>query len=168
MAFRLQSFFQLESELTTALDLSTPSSLVKLAQQMNFAQGAGAGQADMIWHNTSTIAASGTDSLDLAGTALQNPWGANLTFARIKLLLVRAAAGNTNNVNVTRPASNGVPWALAAGDGFPVVPGGVFFWYAPTAAGVVVTATTGDLIDIVNSAGGTSVTYDIVIVGAAT
>lgn len=168
MAFSLKSSISLESELTNPLDLSTPSSLLKLAQQMNFTQGAGAGQSDMIWHDQRTITASSTDSLDLAGTALQSPFGANLTFARIKLLLVRAATGNTNNVNVTRPASNGVPWVLAAGDGVPVLPGGLFFWYAPSAAGIAVTAGTGDLIDIVNSGAGTSVTYDIVIVGAST
>lgn len=167
MAFGLKALVQLESELTSPLDLSTPSSLVKIAQQITFLQGAGAGQADMIWHDRRTIAASATDSLDLAGTALQNPFGANLTFARLKMIFVRAAAANTNNVNVVRPASNGVPWALAAGDGFAVKPGGLFLWHDPSAAGAVVTAGTGDLIDIVNSAGGTSVEYDVVLVGAA-
>ncbi|MEV0993416.1 hypothetical protein [Nonomuraea sp. NPDC050202] len=167
MAFSLQGYLELAAELTSPLDLSTPSSQLRLSQQMNFAQGAGANQADMIWHDKRTIAASATDSLDLAG-GLAGPFaGANLTFARIKFLFVRAAAANTNNVNVTRPASNGVPWALAAGDGFPVKPGGAFFWYDPTAAGVAVTGGTGDLIDMVNSAAGTPVTYDVVIVGAA-
>jgi hypothetical protein len=167
MAFSLRSFFELAAELTSPLDLSTPTSSLAVRQQMNFAQGAGAGQADMIWHDRGTIAASATTSLDLAG-GLAGPFGGNLTFARIKALLVRAAAANTNNVNVVRPASNGVPWTLAAGDGFPVKPGGVFWWYDPTAAGVAVTAGTGDLLDLVNSGAGTSVTYEIVIVGAAT
>jgi hypothetical protein len=70
-------------------------------------------------------------------------------------------------VNVTRPAANGVPFMLAAGDGVALPPGGTFLWVAPTAAGVAVTAATADLIDIVNSGAGTSVTYDIVIVGAS-
>ncbi|MFI6819266.1 hypothetical protein ACIBG7_43245 [Nonomuraea sp. NPDC050328] len=167
MAFGLKALLQLESELTSPLDLSTPSSLLKIAQQITFAQGAGAGQADMIWADRRTIAASATDSLDLAGSALQSPFGGGLTFARLKMIFVRAAAANVNNVNIIRPASNGVPWALAAGDGFPIRPGGIFFWYDPSAAGAVVTPGTGDLLDLVNSGAGTTVEYEVVLVGAA-
>jgi hypothetical protein len=87
--------------------------------------------------------------------------------ARIKAILVKAASGNTNNVNVSRPASNGVPLFLAASDGIAVLPGGAFLWVAPNAAGVAVTAGTGDLLTFTNSAGTASVTYDVVIVGAS-
>lgn len=167
MAFRLQSAFELEAEVTSPLDLSTPTNVVRLARQMNFAQGAGAGQADMIWSDQRTIAASGTDALDLAGV-LAGPFGGTLTFARIKMLLVVAALGNTNNVNVVMPASNGVPLFLAAADGIAVKPGGMLLWHDPSAAGVAVTAGTGDLLNIVNSGGGTGVTYDIHLVGAST
>lgn len=166
MAFSFRAGWQLDSELTSPLDLTTPSSALKLARQLSFTEGAGAGAANMIWSDRRTIAASATDSLDLAGS-LTGPFGTTLTFARIKMLLVLAATGNTNNVNVVRPASNGVPLGLAAGDGFPVKPGGMFWWYDPSAAGVAVTAGTGDLLDLVNSAVGTSVTYDVVIVGAS-
>lgn len=167
MAFRLQSFFDLEAEVTSPLDLSTPTNAVNFAKQMNLAQGSGAGQADMIWSDQRTIAASGTDALDLAGS-LVGPFGTTLTFARIKMLIVLAAAGNTNNVNVVRDATSGAPLFLATGDGIPVHPGGGFIWYAPSATGVVVTPTSADLINIVNSGAGTSVTYDIHIVGAST
>lgn len=167
MTFRLQSFFQLEAEVTSPLDLSTPTNLIKLARQMNLAQGAGAGQADMLWSDQRTISASGSDALDLAGS-LTGPFGTTLTFARIKMIVVLAAAGNTNNVNVTTPGSNGTPLFLAAGDGIAVKPGGAFMWFDPSAAGVAVTAATGDLLTIVNSGAGTSVTYDIHIVGAST
>ncbi|MCW2767774.1 MAG: hypothetical protein JWO11_3733, partial [Nocardioides sp.] len=85
----------------------------------------------------------------------------------IKMIVVFAASGNTNNVNVVQPASNGVPLFLAAGDGVAVKPSGMFVWYDPSAAGVVVTPATGDLLNLVNSGAGTSVTYDIHIVGAS-
>ncbi|MFD9949820.1 hypothetical protein ACFWYW_55875 [Nonomuraea sp. NPDC059023] len=164
MAFRLTSLFTLEAEITSPLDLTTPTSALAVARQLALAEGAGAGQANMIWSDTRTINASATDSLDLAGS-LVGPLGGTLTFARIKMLVVAAAAGNTNNVLITRPASNAVP-LLSAAANIPVHPGGLFVWYAPSAAGVVVTAGTGDLLDLVNSAGGTSVTCDVVIVGA--
>lgn len=166
MAFRLTSFFELDAEVTSPLDLTTPSNPLSLAKQMSLAQGSGAGQADMMWSDQRTITASSTDALDLAGS-LSGPFGGTLTFARIKMIVVLAAAANINNVNVVMPASNGVPLFLAAADGIAVKPGGVFFWYDPSAAGVVVTAATGDLLNVVNSGAGTPVTYDIHIIGAS-
>ena len=151
---------------TSALDLGTASFPVDIQASVSLANGTGANQADLLWSDTRTVTASSTDSLDLAGS-LTNAFGATVTFARIKAVMVKAASGNTNNVNVTRPASNGVPLFLAASDGIPVKPGGAFIWVAPDATGVAVTGGTGDLLDIVNSGAGTSVTYDIVIVGAS-
>jgi hypothetical protein len=151
---------------STSFDLATPSATVRLAQQISLASGTGLNAADRVWSDTRTIAPSATDSLDLAGS-FTDVFGIALTFARIKTLLVRAVIGNTNNVNVTRPATFGVPWLTAVSSGIPVMPGGLFLWTCPTAAGVVVTAATGDLIDVVNSAAGSSVTYDVVIIGAS-
>lgn len=166
MAFRFTSQLTLEGEITSPLDLSTPSAPLDYSKQMPFLQGVAAGQADMIFSDNRTVAPSATDALDLAGS-LAGPFGGTLTFARIKMVAIFAAAGNTNNCNFLMPASNGVPLFLAAGDGLPVHPGGGFIWYAPSAAGVVVTPATGDLLNVVNSAGGTSVTYDLIIVGAS-
>lgn len=152
--------------LTSALDLTTPQSDINNRTEIELTSGTGLNQADMVWSDRRTVAASATDSLDLAGV-LVGAFGTTLTFARIKAVLVKAASANTNNVVVTRPAANGVPLFSAAGDALPVLPNGVFLWVAPTAAGIAVTAGTGDLVDIVNSGAGTSVTYDIVIIGAS-
>jgi len=153
------------ASLTNPLDLATGTTPLTVDKRINLASGTGSDQADRIFHDRRTITASATDSLDLAGV-LTDAFGATLTFVKLKGLYVSAASANTNNVNVTRPAVNGVPWLLAAGDGVPVLPGGQMLWVAP-GAGVTVTAATGDLIDIVNSGAGTSVTYDIVILGTS-
>lgn len=166
MTFRLQSFFQLDSEITNPLDLTTASAPLTIARQLILAQGTGAGQADMIWSDTVTITASGTQAVDLAG-ALTGPLGGSLTFARIKLIVVAAAAANINAVNVISDATNGPLLFLAKGDGIGVKPGGLFVWFDPSAAAVPVIAGTGDLINLVNSGAGTSVTADVVIVGAS-
>ncbi|MFG3439935.1 hypothetical protein ACGF0J_22030 [Nonomuraea sp. NPDC047897] len=166
MAFRLQSFFELDAELTNPLDLTTPTSALAVARQLVLAQGTGAGQADMIWSDQVTIAASGTQAVDLAGS-LTGPLGGTLTFAKIKMVLVAAAAGNTNNVNVVSDATNGPLLFLAKGDGIAVKPGGLFVWFDPSAAGAPVTPGTADLINLVNSGAGTPVTADVVIVGAS-
>jgi len=68
---------------------------------------------------------------------------------------------------VVRDSTSGAPLFLAAGDGIPVKPGGMFWWHDPSAGGVAVTPSTGDLLNLVNSGAGTSVTCDVVIVGAS-
>lgn len=138
---------------------------VKATKRLTLATGTGVGQADKVFAGTRTVAASGTDALDLAGT-LVDPFGATLTIVKLKAVLVRAAAGNTNNVRVNRPATNGVPLFLAVSDGIDVLPGGLFLWAAP-GAGVTVTPATADLLNCDNSGAGTPVTYDVVIIGTS-
>ena len=127
MALSTELTVRLAATLTDPLDLSTPTDALANAVKLILTSGTGADQADMSWHDTRTLAASATEDLDLAGV-LTNAFGDTQTFARIKMVLVTAASANTNNVNVTRPASNGVPLFLAAGDGVPVRPNGLFCW----------------------------------------
>jgi hypothetical protein len=166
MALSTNLLIELDADLTSALDLVTATAPLELSDRTRLTSGTGLGAADMQWSDTRTLAASATEDLDLAGS-LTGPVGGTLTFARIKLVYIKALAANTNNVNVTRPASNGVPLFLAASDGLPVKPGGAFLWMAPDATGVAVTAATGDLLTLTNGAGSTSVTYSIVIIGAS-
>lgn len=166
MALNTKFALSLAATLTSALDLSTVSDPLDYSKKITLTTGTGADQADMLWHDRRTLAASATEDLDLAG-ALTNALGATQTFARIKAVIISAATANTNNVQVTRPATNGVVLFLAAGDGISVLPGGVFAWVAPNAAAIAVTAGTGDLLTITNSAGTTGVTYDVIIIGAS-
>lgn len=152
--------------LTSALDLVTAAAPLAYSKRTTLATGTGAGQADRVWSDNRTIAASGTEDLDLAGV-LTDAFGAAFTLVKLKAVLIVASAANTNSVRVTRPATNGVPIFLAAADGLDVVPGGTFLWVAPNAAAVTVTAATGDLLTVSNSSSGTSVTYDVVIIGTS-
>jgi hypothetical protein len=152
---------------TRALDLGTARLDLIKAVEIVLADGTGASSADRMWHDTRTVAASGTDALDLAGGSLTDVYGTALTFVELRAVLVAAASGNTNNVRVNRPSSNGVPLFLAASDGIDVPPGGVFLWSCPADGKVTVAAGTGDLLNVDNSSSGTSVTYDIVILGTS-
>lgn len=156
--------FRIAATLTSALDLATLSVPLDKTYSDTLSDGTGANQATKIFHDTRTLAASGTETLDLAGS-LTDATGQTLTFAKIKVVFFRAADGNTNSVQVTRPASNGVALFMAAGDGISLLPGGKFVWWSPNATGVTVTAGTGDLITVTNSAGSTGVTYDVIIIG---
>lgn len=150
-----------------ALDLGTEVLPFALSAPVSFASGTGANQADRVFTDTRTLAASATEDLDLAGV-LFDAFNAAITFVKIKAVIVKAAAGNTNNVRVTRPASNGFPLFVAAGDGEDIPPGGVSAKVAPGAAGWgTVTPGTGDLITITNGGAGTPVTYDLVIIGTS-
>lgn len=151
---------------TGAGDLESATARISESSTLTYTDGAGAGQANLQWSDERTLAASGTENLDLAGS-LANLLGAAV-FARVKYIKITASANNTNNVNFTRPASNGLAGIfLAAGDGVSIPPGGKFEWGDPGATGVAVTASTGDLLTVANSAAGTSVTYRIIIIGAS-
>lgn len=129
---------------------------------LNYATGTGSGQANQVWTDTRTLTASSSENLDLAGS-LVDAFGTTITFAKIKAVMITAASGNTNGVQVTRPASNGVPLFMAASDGIQLEAGDCFMFAGPV--GKTVTAGTGDILTITNSAGSTSVTYTIEIVG---
>jgi hypothetical protein len=150
------------------IDLGATSANQALSLAVDLANGTGAGQADLAFTDTRTLAASATEDLDLAG-ALANPFGVAQVFARVKLLVIKADAANTNNVQVTRPASNGFPLFLAASDGIALRPGEFLMLAAgdADAVGHVVTAGTGDLLTITNSAAGTSVSYSVMVVGCS-
>jgi len=157
---------QIETTFRNLLDLSTPVDNLTKKVKIELANGTGANSNDLCWHDQRTVSASGTDAIDLAGS-LAGPFGASQVFVELRAVMVFAAAANTNNVRVNRPASNGVPLFLAAGDGIDVPPGGVFLWSCPADGKVTVTASTGDLLNIDNSSSGTSVTYDVVVLGVS-
>lgn len=148
-----------------ALDLGTEVLPFALSNPVSLANGTGAGQADRVFTDTRTLAASATEDLDLAGVLI-DAFGVAITFAKIKAVIIKAAAGNTNDVQVKTAAANGVPLFLAANNGIGIKPGGGFAWFCP-GTGVVVTPTTGDLLTVTNGGAGTPVTYDIVIIGTS-
>jgi hypothetical protein len=156
------------AELSTALDLGTGKAPQSLSRQMSLKTGTAAGQADKVFSDRRTLAASATEDLDLAGVLL-DAFGSAITFARIKGLVIAAAAGNANNVVVGAAAAT--PWAtLLSSTGTVTLRPGAFIAVgtgAADATGYAVTAATADLLKIANSGAGTSVTYDIHIIGAS-
>lgn len=161
-------YLRIRSRLASALDLSTVRDPLLKEVTTTLANGAGANAANVVWHDQRTLAASGTENLDLAGS-LTDALGATATFARIKALYIAAAAGNTNNVVVGGAAANTWTGPFAdATDKVSLRPGAYLLLVAPDATGYAVTADTADQLKIANSAGSTSVTYDIILIGAAT
>lgn len=146
-------------------DLGSPRmTLEPIHELLQFISGTDTvGKSNILFSDTRTLAASANADLDLAGV-LTDAFGATIAAAEVVLIFFKAHAANTNNVNVTRPASNGLaaPF-LAAGDGISIKPG-EFALFA-SQSGWAVTAATGDLINVANSAGTTGVDYDVIIIG---
>lgn len=131
-----------------------------------FASGTGSQQASNLYHAERTLTASASENLDLSGT-LTNGFGVTLNFTEIKALLIKASSTNTNDVFVGG-GSTSIDTIFSATSGrLRVKPGGVLLLIAPgiTTNGYGVTASGGDLLTVANSAGGSSVTYSIIVLG---
>lgn len=169
MALTTTLTVQAVADYTSALDLVTGSAPLNYRSRVELTSGTGAGKADKIFSDTRTISASSNDDLDLAA-GLTDAFGASITFAKVKAIIITAAAANTNDIHVGGDATNTfLTWVVAEADAIVLRPGATFALIAGVAdaTAYAVTASTGDLLRITNSAGGTSVTYSIVIIGTS-
>lgn len=130
--------------------------------------GTGAGQADRVFSDRRTLTASSTEDLDLAG-GVTDAFGNTITFARIKSIKIKAATANTNTVVIGAAGSNQWTTLLNSTGTVTLNKGGIFMAACGStdSTGWTVTAGTGDLLKIANGGAGTSVTYDITIVGCS-
>lgn len=154
------------AQLTSALDLTSAAAPLQFSRSVSLASGTGAGKADRLFSDRRTLAASATEDLDLSG-ALLDALGGPAQFVRIKGLLIAASKANTNNVVIGAAASNQWSTLLNATGTLTLRPGAAVCCMAgdTDATGWTVTAGTGDILKVANSAGSTSVTYDIVVIG---
>ncbi len=156
---------KITANLAASLDMEEVASVLTKDLTKAFANGSGADKISKVFSDQRTLSASSSEELDLAASLIDG-LGNTITFTKVKALIVRALAANTNNVEVGGSGANGFEdWVGATGDLVSVKPGGVFLITAPDANGLTVTAGTADLLKIANSAGSTSVTYDIIILG---
>jgi hypothetical protein len=156
------------TELSQTAGLGTSRVPVGLSRSVTLGSGTGAGKADKVYQGRRTLAASATEDLDLAGV-LTDAFGAAITFVKVKGLFIAASASNTNSVVLGNATSNAWATLLNATGTVTLRPGAALGFIAGTAesAAYSVTASTGDILKVANSAGGSSVSYDICIVGAS-
>lgn len=147
------------------LGLNTAKDRVNKDYSIFLGTGTAANQASNSFHDQRTITASSSENLDLAGV-LTNAFGTTLTFTKIKAVIIHAASTNVNDVLVGGAATNAwIGWVGDATDIVKVKPGGTLIWVAPDNIGGAVVAATGDILKVANSSSGTSIVYDIVIIG---
>jgi hypothetical protein len=150
---------------TVTADAGTKSFPAAFSTSVSLTSGTGAGAADLIWSDTRTLGASGTEDHDLAG-GVTDAFGTAITFATVKAIYVSAAAANTNNV-VVGNGSNPFLGPFGAGTHTIAVKPGYVMLLGGGGAGYTVTAGTGDILTVTNSAGGTGVDYSIMVIGTS-
>lgn len=153
----------LNSILQNSIGLASGQATIEQAVNVSLASGTGANQADRIY-SESAKSISGAYSPDLSG-ALLDAFGAACVFARVKALVVVAAAANTGDVIVGNSGANAFLFGTVVADKVSVKPGGALVLFAPSAAGYPVTAATGDILSFTPSAG--TQVFDFAILGAS-
>lgn len=160
---------------TKARDMGvTAQDPLAFAKRIALLTGTGAGQADLAWYDERTINASSSEDLDIVGS-LADAFGDTFSPARIKAIAVLAepydssATRNTNNVVVG--GASATQWAALLGTAGTVTlrPGALFIACAGAAdaTGYVCAAGSTDLLKVANSSSGSSVTYQIAVIGAS-
>ena len=139
-----------------------------LSRIQALAGGVAAGQADLMYAAERSVATASNDDIDLSGS-LTDAFGVTITMAEMVGIIIvnEAKNGTANTTDLTIGAgSNPFIGFLGATDTIgPIKPGGSFMLFAGDAAGIgAVTAGTGDILRIANSAGATA-TYQIAILG---
>jgi hypothetical protein len=169
MGLNSKLIVSVQADLTTQLDLALASAPMTKVYTKILTAGIAAGMADKVFHDTRTLTASATENLDLNGGGLLDPLGAAFNIVKVKGIVVAASDANTNDVIVGAAAAT--PWSalLGATGTVTVRPGGLFAAFAGQADSVAYAVGVGatDLLKVANSAAGTSVTYDVIIVGTS-
>lgn len=151
---------------TTSFDFQSPTGGLPYNKQFLFTNGAGVNQCDRVFADSRPLNASTNDDLDLAGV-LTDVFGATLTFARIKGMLIYSTPANVQNFSVGGATNPFVTWATGTTPAIVVRPGGFFMLVGPDATGYAVTPGTADILRIANGAG-SAITYEIVLFGSST
>jgi len=170
MALTLSLTDRLAPNYTKSTGISGSSSLTyapSLANTASYTSGTSAGQVDLLYAGTRTLSASTSEDVDLAGTFLQDVFGANLTFVKVRMIYVKPASGNTNQVIMGGAAATQFVGPFgAATHTLSLSPGFPYYFWAPS-AGWSVSAGSTDLLKFLNGGAGTSVSYDLIIAGTS-
>jgi hypothetical protein len=159
----------IKATLSKSKDLGNiPTSALDFFKRVEMLSGVAAGQADKLWYDERTLAASTSEDLDMVGVQTDD-FGDVFSPVRVKCIYLQALDANVNNVIVGGAASNAWAALLGATGTLTLRPGA----YAMVgsgkadATGYVCAAGATDLLKVANAAAGSSVNYQIIIIGAS-
>lgn len=158
MSLTITTTTKASAALTKTLDIAGDKGLPVTmgGETLTLANGSGANQASKVHTDSHQLAAAGTMDYDL-DAGLLDVFGDSQTFTAVKLLYLR---------NTSATASIKVSGDFFGTNESPSIPaGGEYFFRLPSAAGMAVTASTGDVITITNEDGVNVADYQIMIAG---
>lgn len=131
----------------------------------SYSSGTGAGQNDLVWSDRIVLAAAGTTTIDLNGGGLLSVFGQAVNFVEVTSIVIqnRETVAGTRVLEFGPAVANTFLWTFkAANDVISIGPSGSYGQYVDAGVACVGGA---DSIQIVNTDGANSVTYDIQIIG---
>lgn len=145
------------------VDIGTAKYNPTYTYESTFTNGTGDDQAELVFTDERSLAASTGEDLDLYGN-LSDQFGTLINGATLKCLVVEAKSTNGGNIVVGGASANALAALFAdTSDKINVKPGGLFAWRAPN-TGITITDSTGDKLRIENSDSGAGATYKIIMV----
>ena len=164
-----------------AVDLSTPQSELAISKALDTLFGTGLGKSNQIAFDRRVLAGgAGAESLDFAAGTFVNPFGASVTFANVKAIVIfnrsdetlTHSGGSHTATDADMTIGNTAATEFlgpfhTAGDGVKLEAGGIFVITNPLAAGWTVTPDDNDKMDIKNEDAVDELLYDIAVIGEA-
>ena len=157
MTFSANSQIRLNSRFEDPDNLGPGVQTVNTTYSVTLSDGTAAGQADLQYANTETLAASAVFNVDL--TTVENAFGDALAAAEVVQIVIASASTNTTDLTIGGSAADfaGLPdQTIAPG-------GGVCLWNTGANGLGTVTDGSSDTIRITNGSGA-SATVDIYVV----
>jgi hypothetical protein len=166
MSLATTIYLRLTARHTKTFDLMTPTGFLEKIVDKAIADGTGAAQADLSWHDIRTLAATSNDDLDLSGV-LTDIFGATVAMAKLKMLYIENPTTNDGNLEIGAAGTNPIVGFFAdISDKITIKPGGFVLIASPTVAGYAVAAGSADVLRVRN-AGSVSVNYTIIAIGTS-
>lgn len=167
------------ASITALNDFDMASGTVALSRNWGFTvdSSATAKTSDLIWQQEGAIDASGSVTVDLAGSAAGDPkdyWGADARFDRVHAILVKnvtAGAGEGDALLEIGGGSDGAGanafgWFFgAAADTLEIAPGGVVLCAHGQDGGWAVADSSADILRLSNLDATKGLAYQIVVIG---
>ena len=164
MALTTRITLKIQTQYTNPADLSTPADNVTQDYSIVLADGTGADQADVIFHDQRTLADAAIDTLDLyASGSLLDPLGTALTMDQLKFLYIENTS-TTNSLTIGPSATAVGLCADKATDIIIIPPEGQFVWTSPASGGLDLT-TNKNLVLTHDSTDATALIYNIIAIG---
>lgn len=144
-----------------------------VTKAFTIADGVGANQAQLLYAGVRTIAAAGTDNVDVFGS-LSDPLGTVFSAAEIKAIFVHLLSVADDATNGTACSSitigNHATLAFLAGFGaaahtWTILSGQIFLATNFSAAGWPSVAATSDMLKVLNNDGAVAAAYKLILWG---